>query len=76
MTEYLNCAEAAEIIRMDINYVQRQCKAGAIRAKKLGTQWRITRSALEEFMSGERVAPPTRERRSARQKRRSLAASP
>lgn len=68
-TEYLTAEEAAQIIRMDVDYVRRQCKAGAIRAKKLGSEWRITHAALEQFMvAGE--APPTRVRLSARQQRR------
>lgn len=68
--DYMTAVEAAEIIRMEPDYVRRQCKAGNIRAKKLGTEWRITRAALDDFMAGG-PAPATRTRLTARQQRRS-----
>jgi excisionase family DNA binding protein len=69
MTEYLTTTEAAAIIRKSADYVARQCKAGQIKAKKLGNDWRIERIALDAFMSGGKAAP-TRTRLTARQQRR------
>ena len=40
MSEYLSTAEAGARIGMSADYVARQCASGAIRAKKLGTEWR------------------------------------
>ena len=69
MSDYLTTDEAAAIIRMDPDYVRRQCKAGQIKAKKLGNEWRIGRAELDAFMSGG-AAAPTRDRSSARQRRK------
>jgi excisionase family DNA binding protein len=70
MTTYLTTEQAAEVIGMSADYVARQCKSGAIKAKKLGTEWRIHRDALDQFMGTVEPAPPTRKRLSARQMRR------
>ncbi len=59
---YLTTAEVAEIVRMDPDYVARQCAAGNLRAKKLGTQWRIHRDAVTAFMAGATKAEATRYR--------------
>jgi excisionase family DNA binding protein len=68
MSDWLNTDEAAAIIRKSRDYVARQCKAGAIRATKLGNDWRIHRSALEAFMGLDEIPAtrPNRERRVAR----------
>lgn len=68
MPEYLTTSEVADQIRMTAEYVARQCKAGRIRAVKLGDEWRIPRDAVAEFMSGS--VPAARVRLTARQKRR------
>lgn len=70
MTDWLNTLEAAERVRMTPDYIARQCKSGALKAKKLGTEWRISDAALEAFMAGTGTAPPARKRLSARQMRR------
>lgn len=62
--EYLTTAEVAEIIRKSPDYVARQCALGNLRGKKLGTDWRIHRTAVDVFMAGG-VAPATRVRRRA-----------
>lgn len=62
---YLTTDEAAAIVRMDRDYVSRQCAAGNLRAKKLGTEWRIHRDDLTLFMTGESKAPVARPRRRA-----------
>lgn len=61
-TMYLTTDEVAAIIRMDRDYVARQCSAGNLRGKKLGTEWRIHRDDLTLFMAGESKAPATRKR--------------
>lgn len=68
---YLRTAEVAEIIRMSEEYVARQCAAGNLRAKKLGTEWRISEDDLALFMSAPEPAPSPRVGRTARQRRRS-----
>lgn len=67
MTEspYLTTDEVAQIIRMDRDYVARQCNAGNLKAKRLGKTWRIHRDDLALFMAGEKKAPATRQRRRA-----------
>lgn len=62
--EYLNTVEVAEIIRKTSDYVSRQCQLGNLRAKKLGNEWRIHRTAIDAFMA-QGVTPPTRIRRRA-----------
>lgn len=62
--EYLTTTEVADIIRKTPDYVARQCALGNLRAKKLGTDWRIHRSAVDVFMAAG-VAPATRQRRRA-----------
>jgi excisionase family DNA binding protein len=69
--EYLTADEAGEVIGMSADYVARQCRLGNLRGKKLGKQWRISRASLDAFMGDAKPAPPTRDRRSARQMRRS-----
>jgi excisionase family DNA binding protein len=70
VSDYLTTDEAGDVIGMSADYVARQCKSGAIKAKKLGTEWRIARAALEQFMGNAEAAPATRKRLSARQMRR------
>lgn len=70
---YLDTQAAADLIGMSKDYVARQCAAGNIQAKKLGTEWRIHRAALDQFMGTPEPAPATRKRLSARQQRRSVA---
>jgi excisionase family DNA binding protein len=69
MTEWLTTEQAGDQIGMTADYVARQCASGAIRAKKLGTEWRIAVKALEQFMGSSEPAPAAR-KRSARQMRR------
>lgn len=65
-------AEVAALIRTSDEYVARQCSAGHMQAKKVGS-WRIRGSAVIDFMSGTGSAPAARkrEKKSARQMRRS-----
>lgn len=62
--EYLTTDEVAEIIRKTVDYVQRQCKNGNLRATKLGNDWRIHRASVDAFMSPG-TTPATRTRRRA-----------
>lgn len=69
MTEYLTSAEAGARVGMTATWVAQMCAKGAIRAKKLGTEWRIADTALDQFMASGDAAPAAR-KRSARQMRR------
>lgn len=69
-SHWLTAEDAAAQIGVSVNYVQRQCAAGVIKAKKLGAGWRISQAALDAFMGQEEAAPPARKRLSARQQRR------
>lgn len=60
---YLTTEEVAAVLRKTPDYVARQCALGAIKAKKLGNQWRIHRDSVEAFMGGAAKAPATRSRR-------------
>jgi excisionase family DNA binding protein len=62
MSDYLTTEEAAAEIRMSADYVARQCKAGVVKATKVGREWRIHRTALDAFM-GIKEAPATRPQR-------------
>lgn len=66
--KYLTTEEVGALLRMEPDWVAKQCKSGALRATKLGTTWRIDENALMEFMSG--PVPAARKRLSARQARR------
>lgn len=66
--EYLTTSEVGDLLRKTPEWVAQQCKAGNLRATKLGNDWRIAKSALVEFMSG--PVPSARKRLSARQARR------
>lgn len=66
---WLTTEDVAARIGMDPEYVRRQCAAGNLAAKKLGTVWRIHPEDLETFMRGS-AAPAAREKRlTARQAR-------
>ncbi len=71
MSAYLTCEDIADEVGMSPDYWRRQCKNGALKGKKLGTEWRVSRIALEQFMGDPEEAPATRQRLSARQMRRS-----
>lgn len=60
---YLTTTEAADIVRKTPDYIARQCAKKALRAKKLGNDWRIHRDDLEAFMRSGVPAPATRSRR-------------
>lgn len=57
---YLNTTEAAALIRVDREWVARQCSAGNLPATKLGKEWRIHRDALALFMSSGTTTPTPR----------------
>lgn len=45
-------AQAAQYLRCNPKTVRKLCRQGDIRAVKLGTDWRIPKEALEEFVDG------------------------
>lgn len=59
--EWLTTEEVADIIRKHRDYVARQCASGAMKAKKLGNDWRIHVTAVDTFMQGA-PAPAARQR--------------
>lgn len=67
--KWLTVAEVATTIRMTEDYVTRLCKSKQIRAKKLGNQWRISDTALEDFMR-EGETEPTRPGRTLTKRQR------
>lgn len=64
LPEFLNTAEAAEVLRVEEGYVRRQCKNGHLKATNLKGQagYRIHRDALREFLNADipaaRPRPP------------------
>ena len=66
---FLTTAEAAEVIRETAENVARRCKAGQIRASRLGGEWRIREDDLLDFMT--RAENPSVRVRSSAGRRRS-----
>jgi excisionase family DNA binding protein len=46
---FVTAEEAAAVLRVTLNTVYRWCRAGRLRARKFGHEWRIDSSALGEF---------------------------
>lgn len=65
LPEYLTTDEVAAVIRMDRDYVSRQCKAKNLAATKVGKEWRIHREDLRAFMAPSSKVPATRYRKRA-----------
>jgi len=49
--ELLSPAEAANVLNVSENDVLAALAEGSLKGKKIGTSWRITRSALDEFLT-------------------------
>ncbi len=49
--ELLSPAEAASVLNVSENDVLAALTEGALKGKKIGTSWRVTRSAIEEFLT-------------------------
>jgi len=45
--------EAADILKIHRNTLQRMLKAGKIKAVKIGTVWRIRGEDIDRFLAGE-----------------------
>ncbi|WP_289298660.1 helix-turn-helix domain-containing protein [uncultured Reyranella sp.] len=43
-------AEAAEMLALDPEQVERMCRNGSLRARKVGKAWRVPGTALVEFV--------------------------
>lgn len=70
MTErYLTIPEVAEITKESEDNLRRRCAAGQIPAVKLGKSWRVSESALSEFLSPGVVKTPRNKRLTKRQRR-------
>lgn len=67
---YLTTAEVAVQLRRTRHWVAEQCHNGALRAAKLGDEWRLTQAAVDEYMAAAAptpaVAPETRTSRRTR----------
>lgn len=64
--EVLTVSEAAEILKLDPKTVERQLRAGRLPGAKVGRVWRISRAALEGYLTGgwSKSAPATAEHES------------
>ncbi len=49
--EILNPQEAAEFLRVSLLTVQRQAKAGRLPGRRIGKQWRFSRTVLLEWLA-------------------------
>ncbi len=54
---FVTAEEAAAVLRVTLNTVYRWCRAGRLRARKFGHEWRIDASALEELGYREATRP-------------------
>jgi excisionase family DNA binding protein len=50
--EILTPQEAAEFLRVPLLTVQRQAKAGKIPGRRIGKEWRFSRTVLIKWMAG------------------------
>jgi len=48
--EYLNVAEVAEILDLHPLTIYRWCRSGRLESVKIGKEWRIRRTALEDLL--------------------------
>jgi excisionase family DNA binding protein len=49
-SEILNPAEVAAVLKVSVADVIASLEAGDLKGKRIGTEWRVTRSALEQFL--------------------------
>ncbi len=50
--QVLNAKEAAELLRVSMTTMTMLLRTGKIPAVKVGREWRLSRSALEDFLAG------------------------
>jgi excisionase family DNA binding protein len=48
----MGVTEAAEYLGVSVEDVVQLCTSGELKAKKIGSQYRISKAAIDEFMSG------------------------
>ena len=53
--EILTAKEAAEILRISARTFQRLVRSGQLPARKVGEQWRVERSELEQWFKSQPV---------------------
>jgi len=51
MNQIYTPPQAAERLQISENKVYRLCRSGELRASKVGKLWRITETAIEEFLT-------------------------
>ena len=61
LPDILKVSEVSEVLRCSEIYVRRLCRTGKLPARKVGRGWRVTKSALQAFVTdtnkGEKVVP-------------------
>ncbi|MHB1133961.1 MAG: helix-turn-helix domain-containing protein [Chloroflexota bacterium] len=62
MQDVLTVREVASLLRIGESTVHQLLRAGDLRGAKAGKNWRIARSAVEDFLRGPRAAAPSSER--------------
>ena len=58
MPESLTLDEAAKFLQMHPVTVRRHLRAGKLPGRKIGGEWRISRTALEQFLTGDQKPAP------------------
>ncbi len=48
--EIMGVTDAAEYIGVSVEDVVQMCSSGELKAKKIGSQYRLSKSAIDEFM--------------------------
>lgn len=51
--EVLDCEEAAELLRVEVELVQSMARAGELPGRELAGQWRFSRQALLRWLAGD-----------------------
>lgn len=59
--EVLTPSEAAAFLRVTVDQLVEEAKAGRVPARKIGAEWRFLKVALEEWMSSQPLLPDLNE---------------
>lgn len=57
--EILTLEQAAEMLQVSLRTMQRLAKDGKLPGRQIGSQWRMDREQLREWVRGHDVTPPT-----------------
>jgi excisionase family DNA binding protein len=61
--EIMTAAEAAEWLQVPLNTIHTEARAGRLPGRKVGKEWRFSRSVLREWLHGDPEAEQQRYRR-------------